>query len=188
MTALTWDENDERLFGSSEKEQSFKRVATFCFLICGFSFLWGLMATCATNSSKPITVFGTIGLILSFIAIGFLIASRQHNGEYNIASQWRESYWQAKKELCELPIEKLNHLCKMFVASGDPKHYKLRYVSRKTQFSCKFTLKDFDRALFDYGRGNFESVLNWSPLIKEEKNKKDVGDKTLVHNWFAEED
>lgn len=181
MASLTYDENDKRLFGSSEKEQSFKRFATFLFLIGSFSFIFGLMGACAAHSTMVFTVFGAISLVLSFIAIGFLIISRQYNDEYNIASQWRESYWQAKRELCELPMEKLKELCRRFVTSGDPKSYKLRFVSRETPFSCKFTYNDFNRALKDYGKKSIDYVLNWTPV------NDDKSDPSLVHSWFAEE-
>lgn len=201
MTAMTWDENDERFYKSANKEMAFLKTSLMIFLVGVFFLIFGVITADYEESPASFAVLGALAITMGLVAFGFLGASIHNNREHNRSVYWKDCYRRAVKEICALPIEALKGLCENFENSGDPESHKLRYKHHETNFTCEFSFEEFNDILADSGKGGYNYILNWSPLVSNDddivkeappmKIKKKLtndGDASLVHGWFAEED
>lgn len=202
MAALTWAENDERFYKSANREMAFLRTSLIIFLVGIFFLIFGVITADYEESPASFITLGTMSITMGLVAFCFLGASIHNNRVHNRSVLWQDRYRRVVKEICSLPIETLKGLCENFENSGDPESHQLGYNDSETNFSCEFSFDEFCHILKKSGKGSYEYILNWSPLVdndlvkeappmKTTKKKKKLtndGDASLVHGWFAEED
>lgn len=164
MTALTWDENDERLNISIEKKRGAK-IAAKCLGLAGSLLLMFSLITTVSNDLTAFLLLGSMGFTSVIAATIFLMVSQHYNNEQNQAIAWQESYRKAIADMHTLPIESLRKLCESFDISGDPYSCKLQFEHSNAEFLCKFSFDEFKEELLEITGKTYEEILQYSPKI-----------------------